>query len=431
MGKRNQERTVNSFQELAKLVTPFPDLPEIEVTETVGLEKQAEKVREGAAKVADWVRSAVAFLEQAAGLSREARELVEEKIHQAKEGLDRLLHQERVKAYRRTAWLEVLRHLLNQEVESTEEVKDLVRELVDKGYLVENHEGSLSIGSSRYGVPVEAAFEEPEIEEISRLVEALSVKVLQAEKMERRRQAENLLAQSEMTLAEFLGGNKGKFALQVPPEEVPGQNGAASYWRAGGLLLVESDGETIRPLSAVGNNSFVGAVEETRELGVYLYFQSLEWERPPYIKALPEENRKKLQLLWYFLQRGINNLRVQEKILEEKTEMTKKATVTPQEFFLEGESGVCFAEYSGVWHMPENGGTIPNLFFLVERRKKEEEGSTIVLLEMPTHVREFLGHLVGKEAEEKEVFGGIGYPLKGILQAIYGQVQKSVQIQTA
>lgn len=427
--RKNLNSTDVELGSLAKAIVPLPPLPDFQGDEVnlATLKEKGDHIRQKADEVRVWVQNTLTFLGALDGTGREERELVEDKISTAQAGLHHLLHEESVKAYRRAAWLATLRHFLSREVGSPEEVKPLLKDLVRQGYLNEDPDGSIQTATGRYSVPADSLFEKPEVEEISELLEKLSAAILAVERTERRQKAEALREQSTLSLDDFLAGKAGKWTVQVPPEEVPGQNGAAPYWRPGGLLLVETDGEgKCRPVDTVGHPSFSRAVEETRDLGVFLLVTSLGYPRPP-LPKLDEARVRKLHLFWYLLQRGVKAVRAEVLILEEKTGMGREATVSLSNFFLEKEHGMCLAEYIGPWHTEDNG-VIPTLFFLVERREGGEGKNLIILRNVPKHLQRFLGDLVAKEFEEGEAFSGVNYPLKGMLQAIYGQQRKVAEM---
>ena len=415
------------FQDLASMVVAFPELPDFQDGELdiESLKKQAVVIREKAEDVGKWTAGALAFLDSIETLDREEKELAAVPINKAKEGLERLLHQEATPAFRRAAWLACLKYMLSREFRSAEEVKALFRKLVESGYLQETPDGLLNLDRAHYAVPPEAAFGDPEIQEIAELMGGLADKVRQAEKTARRQKAEELVSEGDLTINDFLDGKKGKLPIQIPAEKV-NQVGNGVFWRSGGLLLVESDGEKCWPVDALGGQSFEGGIEEARGLKVYLIISSLiQHDRPPFPQGLPEPNVRKLQLLWHLLRRGIRAHEEKERIKTARKEMSAKATIAPAEFFLKQDSGLCLVEYRENWHTPDDE-TVADVFFLVERVR--EEGLTIRVVEVPDHLHDFLGDCVDQEFPEKDEFRRIPYPLGAVLKAVYGQTQKTVQI---
>jgi hypothetical protein len=417
------------FQDLAKRVVAFPELPDLqeEGLDMEALTRQGEVIRAKAKDVGEWTAGALAFLDSVGTLGREERELAAVPITKAQEGLEHLLKTEPMRAYRRAAWLAYLKYMLSRQFRSPEEIRTLFRSLVREDYLQESPNGPLRMNGVSYTVSPEAAFDDPEVQEIASLTAGLTERVLQAERAARRQRADEITSQATLSIEDFLAGKPGKLAIHVPPERfVQGENGV--FWRGGGLLLVESDGETCLPLEASGGPKFEGAIEEAINLGVFLLVSSLQHNRPPSPQRLPDANRRKLQLLWHLLQRGIRAWEEEKKIRAVREELAAKATLTPAEFFLEGKPGVCLVGYDGIWHTPDEE-TIPHLFFLVER-KVESDGEMIIrIIEAPDHLQGFFDpEPIGVEYPEEEQFKGIPYPLGAVLKAVYGQTQKATKI---
>lgn len=413
MGKKKRE--VFSLQDIGKIADLPPDLPDVSNLDLEDLERKAQQLREESRKVANWTRNTLVFLEKASNLSREALDLAGDKIQKAEEALNRLLYNEPVSAHRRAAWKALFLFYLGKEIGSPEDAKNLFSVLISKKYLRESRSGNISVGNIFYSVPTEAAFGDPEIKSVSEAIRDLSVKVSLSQRAETITRIQEIVSEGDLSLGDFLEGKKGKIAFHVPAEKIPNGEG----WRSGGFILIDSDGDKLWPLAAAGKKYFVEAVEEANELGVFLYFSSLNQEKPPYVSGLPEESRRKVTLLWYLLKRAISYLLEQEKTLGKKKEMIERATISSQEFFLESRDGICFVEYFGIWHLPTDDEAFSNVFFLIERL-----GGIIALQEIPVHLEGLLGHLLGEEFKEEEAFGGVKYPLKGILQAVYTQCLK-------
>lgn len=421
-GEKPKISSSHPFQDLAKMVVAFPELPDLqeEGLDLESLKKQAEVIRAKAKDVGEWAAGALAYLDSVETLGREERELATIPITKAQEGLERLLRQETTRAYRRAAWLACLKHMLSREFRSPEEIRALFRKLVEEGYLKEAPDGLLQLNGTSYAVPEEAAFDDPEIQEISGLMAGLTEKVRQAERTARRQRAEEMVSQGGLSIEEFLEGKPGKLAIQIPPEKVE-QEGNGVFWRYGGLLLVESDGEKCWPLKALGGQSFEGAIGEAIDLGVNLPVSSLRHEKPPFPQRLPDESRRKFQLLWHLLKRRIGRHKA-------KNQLAEAANLRPTEFFLGGKPGICLVEYEGTWDTPEDE-RIYDVFFLAERRTNEDDNtSTVRVLNVPAHLSEFLGEYADQEYPEEERFNGIPYPLGAVLKAVYGQTQKVAKI---
>ena len=435
MKKRNQnnQKEISSLAELS--VVAAPEIPNLEIEEVseesiAALEKQAEEVRQNAGAVSKFVKRALAFSEQTKALSREAKERCVEKLKAAEEGLKKFLWETEEPAYRRAAWLAYFQNRLEREPKSIEEAKEIFVLLAKDGFLVPNPEGKIKFGGAFYQVPERSGFGEPEIVRLSDLAEALATKTKTIARVQKREQMDSLFAQSDLTIEDLIAGKAGKIALGVPPEEIPSrEENGQSYWRPGGTILVQSDGKTLHPVDWVGNEGFTNAVREIQELRVFLIVGALGKDTPPYLPNLGPERGRKLQLFWHLCKRAIRAAEKEKKEAATRDIFVEQATITPEEFFL-GEppkKGVCLAEFRGTWQTPDNG-TIGNLYFLVERA--EEDGSNaIILLDLPDHLREFLGDRVGQSFPEGEQrFDGIPHPLRAVLQAIYGQTQKAAKV---
>lgn len=428
MGKNKEPiRSFDSFEDLARAFRERLDLPAIQIGDPSALEQQAEEIRIRAQEVKRWVEQALASLNQMRALSREAQELVqaETKVKESQDYLKKILGHE-VPAWRRAAWLGLFEYHLGKEITSQDEVKKIFAELSQDGYLhpvKEGEEDHLRVFKQGYRVASESLFGEPELAELRQLLFGVLRKVSQIEKKNQIDKAQELLSQSELTREEFLGGKPGKFALQIPPEEV--EKNGQTFWRGGGNLLVETDGARILPIDATG--SLQEAVEEAKKMGVFLLLSSLKFDTPPPLKKLEAEQIRKVHLLWHLIKRGLKAIEMEKRTQSLREEMRGKATITPNQFFLKGEAGLCFVEFQGIWEVKAQNGTvierIPNLFLLVSR-SQEGESVKIRLEEYPPHLAEFLTPCQGQEFTVKgEKFEGVAQPLRAVLQACYGQVR--------
>lgn len=407
------KKVLHSFEELGTAFVPFPELPEVDLSDFAGLEAQAKEIREGAGRIKFWVEAAVLQLDQTDGMSREARELVAKRIEATETSLAEVLHDE-VPAYRRAAWLAFLNHEFSRELHSREEVKTLLERLVREGRLIERADGELKVYDKTYVVSPDAAFGEPEVEETRKALSGLLNRVYVETSKTWKDKSQEFRSRATIGAQELANGTAGICALDVPPEKV--QNGDQVFWRGGGTLLVQSDDQRIVPLDAVG--SIEGAVREAKDLRVHLLVSSLKYETAPMVK-LPPEAARKVQLLWHLIKRAIRAETQREQVLKARAELEAKATISPQEFFLEHLSGVCLVEFSGVWEIP-GGDTISNLFLLVEREVEKE--SRIAIVEVPDHFKDFFASCIGEKfSEEGSKFEGVGQPLRAVLQAVYGQ----------
>ncbi len=410
-------QVLHGLEELGSVtIVPLPELPEVKLGDLTELEAQAEKIRGAAAQTRDWVRSALSQLELIRGAKREVRELVTTKVAKAQQDINNLLHHE-MPAYRRAAWLGLLEYEFSKDLHSRQEAESLFEKLVREGRLVENSTGPLKAYGKSYAISSDSCFEEPEVAEARGCLATLLSRVFQETGKAREEKAQELRTQGSSDLKLLIAGKAGKYVVEVPAEKTV-QNGK-SFWRGGGTILVESDGKEIEPLDASG--SIEGAIEEARELEVFLKLYALNLTKPPVVPGLDPEKGKKLQLLWHLLKRAIRHKEEVERIARAKEAYASRVTVTDQEFFPEQKPGVCLAEFQRAWQNLDGSTGPSNFFFLVER--KEEEGAKrIRIAETPDHLGNFFASCMGEYTEEGNKFEGVPYPLRAVLMAIYGQV---------
>jgi len=419
---------------------PLPDLPEIE-----GLtadEAVADRIREGALQVREWTAAVLPKIDAAKAGSREAREQAADAIAEAESTLQSYLEHD-TRAWRRASLMAVFSHHLAKELRSRPEAEALLQDLVDQGYLEditpekkEQEESpqelpaeALRAYDKAYIVPADFAFGDPEIGELRQLLASFLRRVWAEERQIRTLAAKDLFSQSNLSPEEFRAGKPGKLTLGIPPEEVRKSDGTTAFWRGGGTLQVESNGERVTPLAATG--TIQGAIEEAVSLKVHLLLRSLEWDTTPYVQALPPEMNKKIQLLWHLLQRGLLAAEEKRQRQDLRDEFEKRATITPEQFFLEGQPGICLVQLEEDWEDRDQDKRVINRvldpFFLAERFNQGDEQGFIRILEVPPHFEEMLASCMG-EHPEGEKFLGLPYPLVLILQNAYGQTQKAAQI---
>lgn len=440
-------KTLHSLEELGKeraSFVPLPELPEISDALTAD-EAVAERIREGAGKIREWVAAVLPKIDAARKGSREAQELAAKAIKEAEQNLLEYLHHE-TPAYCRASWMGVLSHRLSAELRSRAEAIALLQELVEQDYLQEipvpsrNGDeqetpqelpaGALEAYNRGYVVPDTSAFGEPETAELKKIFANFLNRAWEAERKIRTQGAQELFDQSELTTEEFRTGKPGKFVLGIPPEEVKKADGTTDFWRGGGTLLMESDGEKVTPLAATG--TIQKTIAEAKNLGVHLKVKSLQWETVPFIKALPLEMSGKIQLLWHIIRRGLRALEEKQQRQALKEELAKKATITPEQFLLEGQEGICLVQLEQDWEQRSPEGqvinTVPDPFFLVERFTQDEGNQRFILLmEVPPHLEELLKPCMGEHSEGDKFFG-VPHPLSMILRNAHGQAAKLAQI---
>lgn len=385
------------------------NLPNFDLSLLDVAEEEAEKDRQTAKDVYPKISAAVAFLEKASGSSREALEKppVVAKIIEAQEALAKhRLHE--VPAVRRAVWKALLDFELTRPHESREEVEKLLDNLVQQGLLIKDPGGYLSAYGQRYLVNPDSLFGDPEKAEAKESLEKLLREV-------KRR----MLKQGDLSLDELKSGKSGKCAMEVPVAQETGKDGRP-IWRGGGVLVVESDGSYIQPKEAMG--AIEGAIGEAIKLGVKLSANTLRLKNPPFFEGLTEDALKKTILLWHLIKRA-------ERLADERKAFPSKATIGEEEFFLQDKPGTCLIDLGQtVWEEWDQGkitNRIFSVFFLV-RREEEEGAKWLHIVEVPSHLVNFLAPCMGRY-EEGYKFEGVPQPSRKVLQAAYGHVSRKAE----
>lgn len=449
-----------------------PKLPDIKLSKIAGYKARAEKDREVAKVIGEWVATILVHLDglkkALAPLGREEREYairdMEEEEAKAKALLQILLwrkplleiqetlskklpEKEAKKAFDkivqdlkrlfspftfkdsqdvspavvRVAWRAFFNHQYSREFHSREELEALNIELENKKFLVKDTDGVVKNNGYAYSVSPRALFGEPEITEVSKKFNELLTKVKEREK-------QNLFTRSTLSMEEFLAAKSGVIALDIPPEEVLNKDNSTAFWRGGGALLLKSDGQKIIPLTALG--SLRETVEEIKKTqfnshSVHLLLDSLEQKKPPYFPDI-DDPRRKIQILWYWIKRVLKQLEQhkQNQILLGQW-VDNKTTTTPEDWFLKRKPGVAVANHQESWREKDLEGKIlreiPDPFLLVER--KEVDGvETIQIVEAPSHLKKLFAACMDKYQEQGNMFRGTPQPLKSFLQAVHRKV---------
>ncbi len=380
----------------------------LELADLDAIEKKATKAEEDKAKIRPWMMSLLQKLEKAIASGN----------HEAEVEYRRLL-KDRLNdpdvSRRRAAITAYFLYFFSKPL-SREESRRVLEDMASRRLLLEATGGCFKAGGTAYDFSPSASLLDEEKTEVktawTKMVEAREEGVLK-----------ELHDQANLTWDDLIGKKPGKYLAEVPPEKVEPETGP-SYWRGGGAMLVESDGTKISPLGAT--RSIAEAISDAMGLKVHLLVDSLNWNQAPFIKGLPREQGAKVRLLWHLLQRARRAEEEKEQLQTVRQEFAGRTTVTAREFFLEQKPGVALVEYQGYWKVPE-GGNIPHPFFLIER-KAGEEGTTLQVLDISPH----LGNLFAdcsEEYVEGERFEGVPQPLRAILQAAYGQVEKSDRVE--
>ncbi|MEK6882272.1 MAG: hypothetical protein AABY22_21820 [Nanoarchaeota archaeon] len=212
-----------------------------------------------------------------------------------------------------------------------------------------------------------------------------------------------------------------KFGFNVPERKV----GAATF--AGGTLLVQSDGQNIRILDAVGR--FSRRMLEIRDRNVHLQVRSLSWERFTG-HGLNETLFNDLRIFWDVITRSMMKAEEVDKRLQEKEKfrnqcdeerntLAKKATVGANEWLFEKVVGVALIYLPPFWEVTH--GKVEKKFFypcfLVERNTENK----VKLAEFPERLKDlFPNPKLSEFTDPGDTNQNLAYPLGSMLRTAYG-----------
>jgi len=413
----DQEKEVTEIHDLKDLPKkwnsesePKLELPNPSSIAPAEMSKQIEKIDRDQKKLREWAIGLLGNIDQRTEEVNKEKDPQRKKIAQRlssagngedQAALESYLRGEKDPFYKQTAWTAVFEYYLTKPHQSQAEVQTTIKKMIGEKYLAEDPTGQLKAYGKAYGT--DPALGE-EIETVRKYLNDLISNVLEIEK-------KSLFTRATLTPAEFLAGKTGMIALTIHAEETQGKDGQ-KFWRRGGVLLIESDGKRIWPVTASGG--IEKTVKEGIDMKVSLYLDSLSRNTAPLIRDIPDEKIKKIHSLWYIVRRGL---------LRHK--FAAKATINKREFFIEKKPGICYLDYNGTWDVP-NGPRLANFFFLISREEKEGI-KRIHLMDIPDHLKDFFAPCMGDYSEERVKFEDVPQPLRAVLQAGYGQTQESEQ----
>lgn len=213
----------------------------------------------------------------------------------------------------------------------------------------------------------------------------------------------------------------GRFAITVPDDK------SGEKVLLGGILLVESDGKSVKILQAAGH--FQRFMEEIRDANTFVSVSSLSEDRLPFIPD--KELFQRVRILHAVLRRGLEEAekeaarekRVAEFKVKADTEreaLMAKATVSAAEWLFTGASGSAVI-YLGrkPWMIADrktkNETPYFDVFFLVER----DGDGKVRLAEYPERLEPLFGSRFSKFVKAGERFEGLKYPLGSMLQIAF------------
>jgi len=423
--------TLRSLEDLRNVVVMDKlQLPEEELPELDGeaIRAKAEERRQNITQIGQWIPTRLAWLEQAALLPREEHDFVESKITEVQKDLDDLLSHPN-EAYRRVAWASALDFQFKRSLKSQTQVEALLRRLVSEKQLVrvkEASDGFLRAYGQSYTVPSQAAFEGPE---------EIKIRQTLVDLMRRAQEAET---HADLSWEDLLAGKQGSKGIGVPPEHVVDKQKGEEYWRPGCQLRILSNGKRFWVIRGTARNEKLQqAIGLTVSLKVNLDIGALPKLDPPSVKHLNPEVPKKIQLLYHLVRRAWGAEAERRALMILKRQMAARATFTPEQFFQKGLPGSCLVDLENPWEDRDQEGHVVkvyyDVFFLVTRSiVKGKEWPRIDFdpddpEKVPIHIREYLSRCKGTHPEG-EKFQGCPYPLRGMLQAAFGQTVKTARM---
>lgn len=357
-----------------------------------------------ATQVASRVIAALEYLAGIAKLAPFAAQKKSSRTTKITEGLNQLLNDPDINL-RRMACYTYLAWQLSQQFEDGYAIIAFFEQLEGQEMIKkcpERRDDQFRFDDSYYVFSSNAGLGIEEILELAGKVEPLAKQVSSLRRLQRQAETEKLWQESGVDPDNLQSGMPGKCAIRVPAEPVfePGTSTVKS-WRSGGVILVESDGRDIRPITAVGNPRFESAVREAAKMGVFLFVESLSENHPPSIRR--SDLLSKLRFLWHALRRGIDVWQEEQDVANWKCEMENRASVSMADFFLDHKPGVCLVELDGTWLPPDSAQSYTNVFFLVSREEAGED-SAMTIVDVPLHLETALYRFVGEKFPQTDRF---------------------------
>jgi len=413
------------------------ELPVIDLTslDPEKLEANAALIEQKQGQIRQWVPIHLAAIATVEVLSPKAQRLAQTKVTEIKEGLKEILDHENG-YYRAAGWLALLLFNFSKDLQSLEEVGALLLALVKKGHLKEADKstGFIRFQDRLYRVPDGVEFEPEERKEVEEAFFALFYRARKAEEL------------NDISWTDLMAGKPGSITLGIPPEEVLEEGEKTGRWRPGGQLRVRSDGTKIFPVRiTTGNQNLRDAVTRAVELGVSLNLEHFNSDTPPTGLRLDAEGAGKVKLFWFLMKRAKQTELDRQERQRIRDEMAANlATVTTEQFFLDGQPGICQVSLVA-WQTKDlqgnETGTLYDPYLFPERTVEEgAEGEdpisyiSILPERVSEQFREYLdtfavnkGEEEEKEGEEKKEpfwgkhpegndFDGLPYPLNSLMR---------------
>jgi len=284
-------------------VEELPEVGSMEEEEAVD-----QKVQEDADKAAKWTTDVMAWLAAYDAAPQVRKDRLAKQAKEYRSTLQALLEHENV-TIRRSVWMSLYKARFSAAPGNHEEVVALLTKMVSAKQLVEvNGRGTIWAMEKDYNFPNECAFEEVHVTEVVVVFKAMMTRVWATVKEGWKLKWERLLTQATIDLGQLVEGEDGICAIEVPHQNGDPRTGRDGL--EGGLLVVKSDGERITIVDVCnelrGWGNFERNILEARALRpvLFLLVESLKWDRPPYLRDMPEFGSK-LRLLWFAIKRAM------------------------------------------------------------------------------------------------------------------------------
>lgn len=282
------------------------ELPEVgSMADEEALDRQ---IQEDADKASKWTTDVMSWLAAYNAAPQVRKDRLAKQAKEYRETLGALLSHENV-TIRRAVWLALYRAKFSVDAKSHEEVARILASMAKDGQLVETaNRGTLWCQDKDYNFPQECAFEEVHITEVITVFKAMMTRTWACVKEGWKLKWERLLAQATIDLDQLVEGEDGVCAVEVPHQNGDPRTGRDGL--EGGLLVVKSDGERITIVDVAnemrGWGNFERNILDARALRpvLFLLVESLRWDKPPYLRDMPEFGSK-LRLLWFAIKRAM------------------------------------------------------------------------------------------------------------------------------
>ncbi len=311
-----QDLTINVVKTPEASVDALPEVVDMAATEALD-----QKLEQDAGKVGQWATTALTWLADYDKSSQAKRDRFTDEAEKYRKALTGLLNHKNT-TIRRAAWLALFLFRFGQTYISHAEVAHLLADMVKSNQLVETtDEGSISAQGKQYNFALVSCFEETHVLQIQQAFKAMLTRVWAAVREQWKAKMEKLPRMATISLDDLVAGNPGVCVIDVPSQQTKGDEDEKPIRLEGGRLVVNSDGSKITVVDVCneikGWGNFERSIRDAMALRppLFLKVESLSWEKPPFIKDMPEHGRK-AKLLWYTIQRAREHTKLAGEILQ-------------------------------------------------------------------------------------------------------------------